>query len=123
MVGDKKTIGITSRNAGPLADLMARGRFATELDAAKFAMAHAINMGIAPGVAEGTETKWNVGSVDPDGSLRSLLEALYPAMTEPYRTMEYLMNEGIKALAPFGGAAVDPYSTLFPTPDDRLTTD
>jgi hypothetical protein len=108
-------------NATPLADLMVRGRFATELDAAKFAMAHAISMGVAPGSAEGTETKWNVGSVDPDGSLRSLLEALYPHMTEPYRTAEFLMNEGLKALAPSGNSALDPYSTLFPNAEKKAS--
>lgn len=113
MTSDKKTIGIASMNAAPLADLTVRGRFATELDAAKFAMAHAINLGIPAGSADGTETKWNVGSVDPDGSLRSLLEALYPEMTEPYRTAEFLMNEGIKALTRAGVGALDPYSTLF----------
>lgn len=114
MLADKKTIGITSLNAAPLADLMTRGRFATELDAAKFAMAHAISSGVLPGISEGTETKWNVGSVDPDGSLRSLLEALFPEMTEPYRAAEYLMNEGIRALAPLGSSVVDPYAALFP---------
>jgi hypothetical protein len=88
MASDKRTIGITSGNAAALADLTEQGHFASELDAAKFAMGHAIALGTGAGSADGTETKWNVGSVDPDGSLRSLIEALFPNAVEPYRTAE-----------------------------------
>lgn len=115
MASDKKTIGVTPANAAALADLTRRGNFASELDAAKFAMGYAIKMGMRTGSAEGTETKWNVGSVDPDGSLRSLLEALFPDVAEPYRTAEFLMNEGVKSLALSAAGSPDVYSTLFPT--------
>lgn len=109
MTNDKKTIGISTANAKHLADLVSRGRFATELDAAKFAMAHAISVGTAPRASESTETKWNVGSVDPDGTLRSILEALYPDTAEPYRLAEYLMNHGIELLSQ---STSDPYALL-----------
>src|SRR5688572_26914556 len=99
MASDKKTIGVTKGNASALARLVAAGHFGSELDAAKLAMAHAITSGVKTGSAEGAETKWNVGSVDPDGSMRSLLQALFPETEEPYRLAEYLMNEGIKLLA------------------------
>jgi len=114
MSTDKKTIGITSANAAALTAITSRGHFASELDAAKFAMGYAIKLGITPGVAEGTETKWNVGSVDSDGTLRSLLEALFPGLLEPYRAIESLIDEGIKALHQQTGGSVDVYSTLFP---------
>lgn len=114
MATDKKTIGITKANAVPLANLVSAGRFGSELDAAKFAMAYAIKNGAPVGSTEGAETKWNVGSVDPDGSMRDLLEALYPDTSEPYRLLEYLMNEGLKALAPSVTGAGDLYETLFP---------
>jgi hypothetical protein len=113
MASDKKTIGITKANAVPLADLVSAGRFGSELDAAKFAMAYAIKNGSRSGSTDGAETKWNVGSVDPDGSMRALLEALYPDAPEPYRLLEHLMNEGIKALAPKATGAGDLYDTLF----------
>jgi hypothetical protein len=116
MASDKKTIGITEANAAALERLVSAGRFGSELDAAKFAMAYAINAGVALGSTDGAGTKWNVGSVDPDGSLRSLLEALCPESTEPYRLAEHLMNEGIKGLAAKLGASEDLYETLFPTP-------
>lgn len=114
MATDKKTIGITKANASALASLVAAGRFGSELDAAKFAMAYAIKHGVTTGTTDGAETKWNVGSVDPDGSMRSLLEALFPSGTEPYRLAEHLMNEGIKTLAAMLGANGDLYETLFP---------
>ena len=115
MATDKKTIGITKSNAASLANLALQGRFGSELDAAKFAMAYAIKNGIATGTIEGAETKWNVGSFDPDGSIRALLEALFPDVSEQYRLAEYLMNEGIKALTEKLGVYGDIYETIFPT--------
>lgn len=113
MASDKKTIGVTKANASSLAQLVSSGHFGSELDAAKFAMAHAIKSGVQIGSAEGAETKWNVGSVDPDGSMRSLLEALFPETDEPYRLAEHLINEGIKLLASRVGGSADLYDTLF----------
>jgi hypothetical protein len=114
MASDKKTIGITKANAPALTALVAAGRFGSELDAAKFAMAYAIKNDLVSGATDGAETKWNVGSVDPDGSLRSLIEALCPTTTEPYRLAEHLMNEGIRALASKVSGGADLYETLFP---------
>ena len=113
MASDKKTVGITKANAKLLMELVSAGHFGSELDAAKFAMAHAIKSGVKPSGTEGAETKWNVGSVDPDGSMRSLLEALFPDVAEPYRFAEHLMNEGLKILAAKVGGAADLYETLF----------
>lgn len=115
MATDKKTIGITKTNASALMELVSAGRFGSELDAAKFAMAYAMKTGVPSGSTDGAETKWNVGSVDPDGSLRSLIEALYPEVSDPYRVMEYLMNEGIKALSESAPGSGGLYDTLFPS--------
>ncbi|MBX7135848.1 MAG: hypothetical protein R3E69_13640 [Steroidobacteraceae bacterium] len=110
---DKKTIGIAKGNLAALASLVESGNFASELDAAKFAMAYAVRSGVSAGATEGADTKWNVGSVDPDGSLRSLIEALYPDVAEPYRLAEYFMNEGVKILASTQVEKVDVYDALF----------
>jgi hypothetical protein len=119
MANDKKTVGITATNAAALAHLVSAGHFSSELDAAKFAMAYAIKAGVRSGATDGAETKWNVGSIDPDGSMRSLLEALFPESTvEPYRLAEYLMNEGIKALGEQGGRT-NVYDMLFPASEAR----
>lgn len=96
--GDKRTIGITRANEHSLAALVHAGGFASELDAAKFAMAHAIEQGTEIGTADGANTKWNVGTVDSDGGLRALVEAIYGVIAEPYRLIEYLINEGLRLL-------------------------
>lgn len=96
--GDKRTIGITRANERSLAALVAAGAFGSELDAAKFAMAHAIEQGTGIGTLEGTSTKWNVGTVDPDASLKALIESFYGAVAEPYRLIEFLINEGLRLL-------------------------
>jgi hypothetical protein len=114
MATDKKTVGITKANASALMELVSAGRFGSELDAAKFAMAYAIKSGVPSGSTDGAETKWNVGSVDPGGSLRSLVEALFPEVSDPYRVMEHLMNEGIKALTQGTAGPGNLYDTLFP---------
>jgi hypothetical protein len=93
---DKKTIGITPGNERVLAALAAEGLFASEIEAAKFAMAHAINNGSRRGTTEGAGTKWNVGSVDSDGALKAVIEALFPDESQPYRLVEHLMNEGLR---------------------------
>ena len=98
MANDKKTIGIVKESAAALASLANAGHFESELDAAKFAMALAIRQNVPAGSTEGADTKWNVGSVDPDGSVRMLVEALYPGTEEPYRLIEHLINEGLRGL-------------------------
>ena len=95
---DKKTIGVTKPNEQVLSALVAEGLFASEIEAAKFAMGHAIKVGVARGTSEGTGTKWNVGSVDSDGALRAVIEALFPDEGQPYRLVEHLMNEGLRLL-------------------------
>ena len=115
MATDKKTIGITKANAATLGELVTAGHFGSELDAAKFAMSYTIRGGTSAGATDGADTKWNVGSVDSDGSLRALVEALYPDVPDPYRLIEHLMNEGIQALRPaHSGAPIDVHAVLFP---------
>ena len=113
MATDKKTISITRDNNDVLQRLVIDGQFISELDAAKFAMAHAIKKGTAPGRIDGADTKWNVGSVDVDGKLRSLLTAFYPDVDEPFRLMEYLMNKGLSDLAGSTTQKLDVYGIMF----------
>lgn len=95
---DKKTIGVTAGNERVLTSLASAGRFNTDIDAAKFAMAHAIDQGVTRGTTDGAGTKWNVGSFDGDGALKAVIEALYPDETYPYRLVEHLINEGLRLL-------------------------
>jgi hypothetical protein len=95
---DKKTIGVTAGNERTLSALAAAGRFNTDIEAAKFAMAYAIDQGVGRGTTEGAGTKWNVGSFDNDGALKAIVETLYPDETNAYRLIEYLIDEGLRLL-------------------------
>lgn len=112
-VSDKRTIGVTQNGARVLADLMKTDQFATEVDAAKFAMAVAIRSGVEPGATEGADTKWNVGTVDQDQSLRLIVEAVYENVGEPYRLIEHLMDQGLRRLDAGAGIPPDVFATLF----------
>ena len=97
MAEDKRTIGVTEAADGVLAVMVEQGHFSDAIDAAKFAMALAISSQANAGdlTVEGTTTKWNVGSFDPDSQLHSLLAALYPDVDQPYRLLEFLINDGL----------------------------
>ena len=100
MAEDKRTIGVTEAADAVLAVAVEQGHFADGIDAAKFAMAIAINAGAGEGkphlTAEGANTKWNVGSFDPDGQLRALLTDLHPDVNQPYRLLEFLIDDGLR---------------------------
>ena len=99
MAEDKRTIGVTEAADRVLAMMVEQGHFADGIDAAKFAMALAINAGASTDeedlTVEGTNTKWNVGSFDPESQLRSLIDALYPNIDQPYRLLEFLIDDGL----------------------------
>lgn len=101
MAEDKRTIGVTEAADGVLAVMVEQGHFSDAIDAAKFAMALAINSRVHAEdlTVEGTTTKWNVGSFDPDSQLRSLLDALYPDADQPYRLLEFLIDDGLRRVS------------------------
>lgn len=110
---DKKTIGITPSGKRILSDLMKTEQFSTEIDAAKFALAVAVKRGAALGAAEGADTKWNIGTVDPDQSLRLIIESLYQDVTEPYRVIESLIDQGLNFVDAGPGIPPDLHTFLF----------
>jgi len=85
MSADKNTIGVTQENREFLDEVISRGFFNDQIDAAKLGLSIAIRQGLPAGEASGVDTKWNVGSFDKDGHLRTLLGALYPDVATPYR--------------------------------------
>lgn len=103
MSEDKRTIGVTEPADRVLAVMIEQGHFTEGIDAAKFAMALAINSGANANerdlTVEGATTKWNVGSFDPDGQLRSLINALYPDIGQPYRLLEFLIDDGLRRVS------------------------
>jgi hypothetical protein len=96
---DKKTIGLTTDNRAVVESLVQQKLFKDQIDAAKFAMALAIQSGLQPGNAEGAETIWNVGSFDADGQLKNLIQSLFPGADAPYRLVEYFVNAGLQLIA------------------------
>src|SRR5882724_8185994 len=98
MSADKNTIGVTQENREFLDEVISRGFFNDQIDAAKLGLSIAIRQGLPSGEASGVDTKWNVGSFDKDGHLRTLLGALYPDVATPYRLAEHLINQGLGLL-------------------------
>ena len=100
MAEDKTTIGVTEAADRVLVRMVEKGHFKQGIDAAKFAMAVAINAGARKNdeslTVEGANTKWNVGSFDSDGQLRSLIAALHPDIDQPYRMLESLIDDGLR---------------------------
>ena len=103
MAEDKRTIGVTEAAEGVLDMMLEQGHFSDGIDAAKFAMGLAINAGAHADegdlTVEGATTKWNVGSFDPDSQLRSLIDALYPDVDQPYRLLEFLIDDGLRRVS------------------------
>ena len=95
MTADKRTIGVVPSQQSVLDQMKEDGAFEDDMTAARFAMSLAISHGTGEGSAEGTNTKWNVGSVDADQSLRGLIRTLYPECETPYRQILYLIHEGL----------------------------
>lgn len=100
MSEDKTTIGVTEAADRVLARMVEKGHFKNGIDAAKFAMAVAINSGARNDdenpTIDGTNTKWNIGSFDADGHLRSLISAIHPDVSQPYRMLEALIDDGLR---------------------------
>jgi hypothetical protein len=99
MAEDKKTIGVTDANKMVMDQIVERAGFRRDMDAAKFAFALAVSRGCEPGVVEGANTIWNVGSFDEGGDLKALVQNLFPKAEAPYRVLESLVNSGFGILA------------------------
>lgn len=111
MSEDKTTIGVTEAADRVLARMVEKGHFKNGIDAAKFAMAVAINSGARNDkenlAIDGTNTKWNIGSFDADGHLRSLIAAIHPDVSQPYRMLEALIDDGLRHVGEHMAASGD----------------
>lgn len=91
-----------SKAANDVADiLVATGKFENVITAAKFALAYALKNHygeINPeiySVADSAGSNYNVGTVDNDGKLATLLRAIYPDTDTPYIYARALMVFGL----------------------------
>ena len=99
MSSDRKTIGVTAAAQAVLERLVALGSFRDQLDAGRFALSIAVAAEETPSGTADVTTKWNIGSFDPSGEIRSVIQALYPGTSEPYRAAEQLIDAGLRILS------------------------
>lgn len=98
MAEDKKTIGLTDANKVIMDQVVEKGGFKLDMDAAKFAFALAVSRNCEPTALEGAGTIWSVGGFDETGEIKALIQNLYPSSETPYRALESLMNSGFALL-------------------------
>jgi hypothetical protein len=98
---DLITVGLSEDGNAKLDYLREQGYFAEKMDGYRFAVALALAQSVIPSELSKRTTFLNVGSLDPDQTLRQAVEALMPdqlAETTVYRLVERLADWGVKEL-------------------------
>lgn len=98
---DLINVGLSEAVDDKLAELKEMGVFADKIDGYRFGVSLAIAHGAVPGELVKRVNLYNVGSLDPEQSLRRSVEALMPtALTDTtvYRLIERLADWGITEL-------------------------
>ena len=95
------TVGLTPAGSEALAKVIATKWFATEMDAYKVAIAVALRSEInVDQPLVGATTKFNIGSLDPDGRLVALIESVLGSQAgDPGALAERLADQGLVILA------------------------
>jgi hypothetical protein len=90
------TVGLSEGTHAVLKQMSDAGLFKEMRDGFRFGMAFAAATGrIAAQDVRLSRTFLNVGSLDPDGSIRDALTELYPGEEAPYRVAERLAEAGV----------------------------
>ena len=100
-VNDLVNVGISQATDEKLTDLKERGVFADKIDGYRFGVSLAIAQGAMSDELVKRVNLFNVGSLDPDQTLRRATEALMPEAlreTTPYRLIERLADWGVAEL-------------------------
>ena len=95
------TVGLTPAGSEALTKVMSTKWFATEMDAYKVAIAVALRSEInVDQPLVGVTTKFNMGSLDPDGKLVALIESVFGARAgDPGVLAERLAEQGLGIIA------------------------
>lgn len=108
---DLITVGLSEKADEKLEELRELEVFADKIDGYRFAISLAIAQGVIPPEIEKRKTLFNVGSLDPDQTLRRAVEALMSNQLEnatPYRLIERLAEWGVNELhAEAKGGGID----------------
>jgi hypothetical protein len=98
---DIKNFRLSSKAIEIAEKIKETGRFEDVLTVARFGMAYALKnhfSEITPEtyrMPDNNGSNYNVGSLDSDGQLRTLLVALYPGTTTPYLYAQHLITFGL----------------------------
>jgi hypothetical protein len=98
---DLINIGLSEAGNDKLDRLKEMGYFAEKMDGYRFAVSLALAQGVVPPDITKRTTFLNVGSLDPDQTLRRAVEALLNDQIEgttPYRLVERLADWGVTEL-------------------------
>jgi hypothetical protein len=98
---DLINVGLSDTGNDKLDYLKEQGYFAEKIDGYRFAVSLALAHGVIPPELPKRVTFLNVGSLDPDQTLRRAVEALMPnqaAETTVYRLVERLADWGVNDL-------------------------
>ena len=96
---DRTTLGVTPEGQQQLEELLETGWFDRELDAFKLAIAVALDKDLIDDEADmkGVQTKFNVGTLDRDGAVRSLLRGIAGLSEDrPYAQAERRAAAGLR---------------------------
>ena len=95
-MSESTTIAVTTEGNSTLSKLVNSKYFKEQQDAAKFAAAYAIKLGVEPSAVKGGTTKWNIGSFDSDGKFRELIKLSIPDQDkDSIKIAEGLIQEGL----------------------------
>lgn len=95
------TIGLSEAGNQKLDELKEEKIFAEKMDGFRFAVALALAQGAIPSEISKRSPFVNIGSLDPDQTLRRAVETLIPDQlidTTPYRLIERLAEWGVDEL-------------------------
>lgn len=98
---DLINIGLSEAGNDKLDRLKELGYFSEKMDGYRFAVGLALAQGAIPPEITKRTTFLNVGSLDPDQTLKQAVEALLPDQIEgttPYRLVERLADWGVAEL-------------------------
>ena len=95
---DRRTLGVTAEGAEALEEVMSTGWFTEEMDAYRVAISLAFANDLLKDSSEmtGTSTKWNIGTLDPDDVLLSMVLAFSDEhLARPYAHAEARAAAGL----------------------------
>lgn len=120
--GDRINVGLTEETHALLQKLQAEGVFDEMRDGYRLGIALAIARG---GIAAEVQSQshrnvLNIGSLDPDGAIRDMINELYPeAAGKPYAIAERLAEYGVSQLGPLYESGQLQFGQLLsPSPHD-----